>query len=52
MVLSDSDYHIKIPITNKSTDQDTLSVVFKKLAGDEGEEPIGKYLLSSNFRLI
>jgi hypothetical protein len=40
MVLSDQDYHIKIPIASKSTDEDKIQVMFKKLADDE--EPIGK----------
>lgn len=42
MVLSDSNYQIKIPINNKATDDDKILILFKKLAGSDDEEPIGK----------
>lgn len=40
MVLSDSDYHIKVPISSKHNDDEKVQIMFKKLAG---EEIIGKY---------
>ena len=42
MVLSDTNYQIKIPITAKALDDDQILILFKKLAGRDDEEPIGK----------
>jgi hypothetical protein len=42
MVLSDSNYIIKVQIPLRSTEQDKFQIVFKRLAGNDDEEPIGK----------
>jgi hypothetical protein len=43
MVLSDRSYQVKIQITPKGlSDDDRIQITFKKLAGNEDEEPIGK----------
>ena len=44
MVLSDSQYQVKIALSSKgsTTDDDRVKIVFKKLAGSEDDEPIGK----------
>ena len=42
MVLSDSTYQIKMQIPSKASDEDRVQITFKKLAGNEDEEPIGK----------
>ena len=42
MVLSDQDYTIKVPISYRNTDEDKIQVMFKKLAGGDDEDPIGK----------
>ncbi|CDW71950.1 gas2 domain containing protein [Stylonychia lemnae] len=47
MVLSDVDYFIKIPINSKSNNEDKISIMFKKLASGDDEEPIG-----ISFRII
>ena len=38
----DSEYQIKIPITSSHKDEDKVQILFKKLAGGEDEELIGK----------
>jgi len=45
MVLSDVDYFIKIPINSKSSDEDKISIMFKKLASGDDEEPIGRIFI-------
>ena len=42
MVLSDTNYIIKVQIPLRSTEQDKFQIVFKRLAGNDDEEPIGK----------
>jgi hypothetical protein len=43
MVLSDHSYQVKIQIPSKNTsDDDKITITFKKLAGSEDEEPIGR----------
>lgn len=44
MVLSDLDYHIKIPITSKASSDDKIVIMFKKLAGADDDEPISNHL--------
>lgn len=44
MVLSDHSYQVKIQIPSKSTsDDDKITITFKKLAGSEDEDPIGRF---------
>jgi hypothetical protein len=40
MVLSDLDYHIKVPISSKASSDDKILIMFKKLAGADNDEPI------------
>lgn len=44
MVLSDINYQVKVPITNKGNEveDDRLQITLKRLAGSDDEEPIGK----------
>ena len=42
MVLSDSNYIIKVQIPLRYSDQDKFQIVFKRLAGSDDEEPIGR----------
>ena len=44
MVLSDTDYHIKIPINNNSNDSDKIVLNYKYLSSDDGEA-IGKIII-------
>ena len=52
MVLSDTNYHIKIPITSKTTDSDKIQIVFKTLAGGDSDEPIGKKYLNLAYLIL
>jgi hypothetical protein len=46
MVLSDTNYQIKIPISlSRSTDDDKVLILFKKLAGSDDEEPLGTVVI-------
>ena len=42
IVLSDYNAQIKIPIPARASDDDKVLVVFRKLAGSDDEEPLGK----------
>jgi hypothetical protein len=42
MVLTDTQYLIKVPINTKSSDNDKITIIFKKLASGDDEEPLGK----------
>ena len=45
MVLTDSTYQVKIGLpVGKTRDDDKIQITFKKLAGGDDEEPIGRYL--------
>ena len=46
VVLSDPEYLIKIPITNKSSDRDKVQMLFKFLTVSDSDEPIGNCVSS------
>ena len=44
MVLSDSNYQVKVQIPSKNvSDEDRVQITFKKLAGSDDDEPIGRF---------
>jgi hypothetical protein len=43
MVLSDPEYQVKFQIPSGASSEDVVSIIFKRLAGSDDDEPLGKY---------
>jgi hypothetical protein len=42
MVLSDPEYQVKFQIPSSATQDEVVSIIFKRLAGSDEDEPLGR----------
>ena len=48
MVLSDPEYQVKFQIPSSATQDDVVSIIFKRLAGSDEDEPLGRHSFPLN----
>ena len=48
MVLSDPEYQVKFQIPSSATQDEVVSIIFKRLAGSDEDEPLGKLFYSKS----
>ena len=48
MVLSDPEYQVKFQIPSSATQEEVVSIIFKRLAGSDEDEPVGREISIKN----